>query len=76
MARRPVIAGNWKMYGTRSETLALLSALKENSQKPVADREVVLAPRLLVCQQQRSAGLVSSSRSTKPTLGATGCVYR
>ena len=45
MARRPVIAGNWKMYGTRTETLALLSALKEKLTKTVlADREVVLAP--------------------------------
>lgn len=45
MARRPLIAGNWKMYGTRAETLVLLSALKEKLTKNIlADREIVVAP--------------------------------
>src|SRR5712671_5806694 len=45
MARRPLIAGNWKMYGGRAETLTLLSALKEKLTKTVlSDREVVVAP--------------------------------
>ncbi len=45
MARRPLIAGNWKMYGGRSETLTLLSALKEKLTKTIlSDREVVVAP--------------------------------
>lgn len=45
MARRPLIAGNWKMYGTRAETLALLSALREQlTSRVLTDREVVVAP--------------------------------
>jgi triosephosphate isomerase len=45
MARRPLIAGNWKMYGTRADTLALLSALREQLTSSVlTDREVVVAP--------------------------------
>ncbi len=45
MARRPLIAGNWKMYGARADTLALLSALREQLTTSVlTDREVVVAP--------------------------------
>src|SRR5215470_13357173 len=45
MARHPLIAGNWKMYGGKAETLTLLSALKEKLTKTVlSDREVVVAP--------------------------------
>jgi triosephosphate isomerase len=43
--RHPLIAGNWKMYGGRAETLVLLSALKEKlSKESLSDREVVVAP--------------------------------
>jgi triosephosphate isomerase len=41
--RRPLIAGNWKMHGTRAETERLLSALKAQVTNLV-DREVVVAP--------------------------------
>src|SRR5690349_12968418 len=45
MARRPLIAGNWKMYGAKADTLTLLSALRERLTTSVlADREVVVAP--------------------------------
>jgi triosephosphate isomerase len=42
-ARRPLIAGNWKMYGTRVEAERLLSALKAQI-SGLPDREVVVAP--------------------------------
>ncbi len=44
-ARRPLIAGNWKMHGRRAETLALLAALKESlTVEHLHNREVVIAP--------------------------------
>ena len=43
MSRVPVIAGNWKMYGTRSEATALAGAVAA-SVGQLQDREVVLAP--------------------------------
>src|SRR5882672_9748264 len=42
-ARRPLIAGNWKMHGTRAEAERLLSALKAQV-SGLSDREVVVAP--------------------------------
>src|SRR5262249_10440551 len=42
-ARRPLIAGNWKMHCTRAEAERLLSALKAQI-SGLADREVVVAP--------------------------------
>src|SRR5215213_5901991 len=41
--RRSLIAGNWKMHGTRAEAERLLSALKTHLGRP-SDREVVVAP--------------------------------
>jgi triosephosphate isomerase len=41
--RRSLIAGNWKMHGTRAEAERLLSTLKTLIGRP-ADREVVIAP--------------------------------
>ena len=41
--RRPLIAGNWKMYGTRAEAERLLTALKRHIGH-LSDREVVIAP--------------------------------
>ncbi|MBI4516273.1 MAG: triose-phosphate isomerase [Deltaproteobacteria bacterium] len=41
--RRPLLAGNWKMYGTRSEALALVAGLKEVA-AGVTDREILVAP--------------------------------
>jgi triosephosphate isomerase len=43
MSRTPVIAGNWKMHGTRSEAVALAGALAK-SVGDVTDREIVVAP--------------------------------
>ena len=43
--RRPIIAGNWKMYGRKGETLVLLSALKEKlPRESFSDRNVIIAP--------------------------------
>lgn len=41
--RHSLIAGNWKMFGTRAEAEHLLSELKARIGRP-ADREVVIAP--------------------------------
>jgi triosephosphate isomerase (TIM) len=41
--RRSLIAGNWKMFGTRAEAERLLSELKTRIGRS-ADREVVIAP--------------------------------
>jgi len=41
--RRPVIAGNWKMFKTVKEAVALVSELKKNLSNTV-DREVIVAP--------------------------------
>jgi len=41
--RRSLIAGNWKMHGTRAEAERLLSALKTHLGRP-ADHDVVVAP--------------------------------
>jgi len=41
--RRPLIAGNWKMHGTRAEAERLLSALRA-ALDGVSGREVVIAP--------------------------------
>ncbi len=43
MARIPMMAGNWKMHGTRAETAALAGALVQ-SVGTTAGREVVIAP--------------------------------
>jgi len=42
-ARRPLIAGNWKMHGSRAEAEELISALRAKL-AGVTDREVVVAP--------------------------------
>jgi triosephosphate isomerase len=41
--RRSLLAGNWKMHGTRTEAERLLTALKTQIGRP-ADRDVVVAP--------------------------------
>lgn len=47
--RRSLIAGNWKMYGTRAEAERLLSTVKTLIGRP-ADREVVIAPPFTVLE--------------------------
>ena len=43
MSRTPILAGNWKMHGTRTEAVALASALAASVGR-VSGREVVVAP--------------------------------
>lgn len=43
MTRTPLIAGNWKMYLTKAEAVALASAVAAAS-KGLSDREVMIAP--------------------------------
>ena len=49
--RRPLLAGNWKMHGTRSETERLLSALTQalGGVDPT-QREIVVAPPFSVLE--------------------------
>jgi triosephosphate isomerase len=48
-ARRPLLAGNWKMHGTRAEAERLLAALKPEV-AGLNDREVVVAPPFTVLE--------------------------
>ncbi len=41
--RRSLLAGNWKMHGTRTETTALIDGIKEAAAS-ARDRDVVIAP--------------------------------
>jgi triosephosphate isomerase len=41
--RRPLLAGNWKMHGTRSEATALIEAIKAAAAQ-APGREVIVAP--------------------------------
>ncbi len=43
MQRRPLIAGNWKMYLTQAEAVSLALAVAESSQA-CTDRDVMIAP--------------------------------
>ncbi|HRY30760.1 MAG TPA: triose-phosphate isomerase [Elusimicrobiota bacterium] len=47
MARRPLIAGNWKMHKTVAESVELVQKLRE-SLSSVADRDILVAPPFTV----------------------------
>lgn len=50
-SRRPILAGNWKMHGTRAETERLLSALATVlGDIDPAEREIVVAPPFTVLE--------------------------
>ncbi|MGB5685120.1 MAG: triose-phosphate isomerase [Candidatus Electrothrix sp.] len=57
MARKPLIAGNWKMYLTRAESVELASAVAASC-KGLTDREVMIAPAFtsLAAVQEAVAG--------------------
>jgi triosephosphate isomerase len=42
--RKPVLAGNWKMYKAPAAAAALATAIRDGCQDVLAEREVVLAP--------------------------------
>jgi len=59
-SRRSLIAGNWKMYGTRAETETLLSTLQTQlARLDPSDREIVIAPPFTALET--AARLVSGS---------------
>jgi triosephosphate isomerase len=54
MPRIPLLAGNWKMHGTRPETAALAGALAK-SVGAITDREVLIAPPFTALDTARGA---------------------
>jgi triosephosphate isomerase (TIM) len=54
MSRTPLLAGNWKMHGTRPEARALAGALAK-SVGAVTDREVLIAPPFTALDAARDA---------------------
>ena len=54
MARVPLLAGNWKMHGTRAEATALAGALAK-SVGTVSGREVLIAPPYTALEAARQA---------------------
>ncbi len=59
MTRTPILAGNWKMHGTRSEAVALAKALAATVGQ-LADREVILAPPFTALEAV--AGAITGTR--------------
>jgi len=43
MPRKPIVAGNWKMYKTIPEAVALINTLRSGA-SGISDREIVVAP--------------------------------
>lgn len=54
MSRRPLLAGNWKMHGTRAVAAELARAVAA-AVGPVADRDVMLAPPFTALDVVREA---------------------
>jgi len=54
MARIPLLAGNWKMHGTRAEARALAGALAK-SVSTVSGRDVLIAPPFTALEAARQA---------------------
>ncbi len=54
MARKPLIAGNWKMYLSKTEAVELASAIAVAS-KGLTDREVMIAPSFLALVDVKEA---------------------
>jgi triosephosphate isomerase (TIM) len=54
MPRTPLLAGNWKMHGTRPQTVALAGALAK-SVGAITDREVLIAPPFTALDAARAA---------------------
>ena len=64
MARRPLVAGNWKMHGSRAENAALLDALLHGQQSDSVADALVCPPFVYL---QEAARLL---KSTQIALGA------
>jgi len=74
MSRTPLIAGNWKMYKTIPEALALVKALLPHLPK---DREVAVAPPFTALYSVASCKRHSIKISRpKCILGKRRCLHR
>ncbi|MBC7984721.1 MAG: triose-phosphate isomerase [Candidatus Obscuribacterales bacterium] len=64
MARRPLVAGNWKMHGSRAENSALLDALMHGQAADASAEMVVCPPSVYLADAARQL------KSTSIVLGA------
>lgn len=75
--RRSLLAGNWKMHGTRAETTALIDGIKEAAAN-ARDRDVVVAPPFTALETAArslagtSIGLAAQNLHTEPKGAYTG----
>jgi triosephosphate isomerase len=53
MARRPLVAGNWKMHGSRAENAALLEGLLRTNQAELAAEVLVCPPFVYLLEAAR-----------------------
>jgi len=77
MARRPLVAGNWKMHGSRAENSALLDALLHGQQADATAEMVVCPPFVYLWEAARSLketniGLGAQSVCAEPVGAFTG----
>lgn len=67
MARKPIVAGNWKMYKTIPEAVALGNTLRSGA-SGILDREVVVAPPFTalaaVAKTLEGSGIALSGQNT------------
>ncbi len=75
--RRPLLAGNWKMHGTRAETTALIGGIKDAA-AAARDRDVVVAPPFTALETAAhvlagtTIGLAGQNLHTEPKGAFTG----
>lgn len=77
MARRPLVAGNWKMHGSRADNAALLDALLHGQQANAAADMVVCPPFVYLWEAARllkstNIGLGAQSVCAEPVGAFTG----
>jgi triosephosphate isomerase len=75
--RRPLLAGNWKMYATRGETTALINGIKDAA-AGARDRDVIVAPPFTALETAAQAlagttiGLAGQNLHVEPKGAFTG----
>ena len=57
--RKPIIAGNWKMYKSAKEAVSMLLELKQKV-KSVSDREIIICPPYTALESAISACINSN----------------
>ena len=69
-SRRPVLAGNWKMYKTQREAASLARALREGLGDALKSRDVVVAPPFtsigVVAEALRGSGVGVAAQNVHP----------